>query len=40
MGRHDPDPKERLRYVMPAVLVLVVAVLVVAGFSVVHFVSG
>jgi hypothetical protein len=36
MGRHDPDPGPRLRYVLTAVVVLVVIGLVVVGISALH----
>lgn len=33
MGRHDSDPRARLRYLMAAMVVLVVITLLVVGFS-------
>ena len=36
MGRHDPDPRDRLRYVLTAVVVLVVIALVLVGYSALH----
>jgi hypothetical protein len=36
MGRHDPDPQARLRYVLATVLTLVVVALLVVGFSALH----
>jgi hypothetical protein len=40
MGRHDADPRERLRYVFTAVIVLVLIVLLVAGISALHFLTS
>jgi hypothetical protein len=36
MGRHDSDPRERLRYLLPAVIVLVVIALLLLGVSELH----
>jgi hypothetical protein len=36
MGRHDQDPHERLRYVLTAVIFLVVIVLLLLGVSELH----
>jgi hypothetical protein len=36
MGRHDPDPGPRLRYVLTAVVALLVIVLLVVGISALH----
>ena len=36
MGRHDSDPRERLRYLLPVVIVLVVIVLLLLGASELH----
>ncbi len=36
MGRHDSDPRDRLRYVLTGVVVLVVIALVLVGFSALH----
>jgi hypothetical protein len=36
MGRHDSDPRERLRYLLPAVIVLVVIALLLLGASELH----
>jgi hypothetical protein len=36
MGRHDQDPGQRLRYVLTAVVVLVLVALVVVGVSELH----
>jgi hypothetical protein len=36
MGRHDPDPRERLRYMLTAVVVLAVIALVLLGVSELH----
>jgi hypothetical protein len=36
MGRHDEDPRERLRYVLTAVIVLVVIALLLLGVSELH----
>jgi hypothetical protein len=33
MGRHDPDPRERSRYLLTALIVLVLIALVVLGAS-------
>jgi hypothetical protein len=33
MGRHDADPRERLRYVIVAVVVIAVIALLVVGAS-------
>jgi hypothetical protein len=36
MGRHDADPRDRLRYVLAAVIVLVLVVLLIVGISALH----
>jgi uncharacterized membrane protein len=36
MGRHDSDPRARLRYLLVAGLVLVLIALVVLGVSALH----
>jgi hypothetical protein len=36
MGRHDPDPRPRLRYLLTAAVVLVVIGLLVLGISALH----
>jgi hypothetical protein len=36
MGRHDPDPRERLRYLVTGLVVIVVIALVVLGVSELH----
>jgi hypothetical protein len=36
MGRHDSDPRARLRYLVVAMVALVVVVLLVVGFSTLH----
>jgi hypothetical protein len=36
MGRHDSDPRERLRYVLVTMVTLVVVALLVVGFSALH----
>jgi hypothetical protein len=36
MGRHDEDPRERLRYLLTTVLVLVVIALLLLGVSELH----
>jgi len=33
MGRHDQDPRERLRYVLTALVVIVVIALIILGVS-------
>jgi hypothetical protein len=33
MGRHDPDPRPRLRYLLTALVVLAVIALLVVGIS-------
>jgi hypothetical protein len=40
MGRHDPDPRERLRYLFAAMLVIVVIALLVVGVSALHALAG
>jgi hypothetical protein len=40
MGRHDADPRERLRYVLAAAVVLVLITLLVVGISELHFLAG
>jgi hypothetical protein len=36
MGRHDADPRDRLRYVLAAVIGLVLIALLVVGISALH----
>jgi len=36
MGRHDADPRARLRYVIVAVVVIAVIALLVVGASALH----
>jgi hypothetical protein len=36
MGRHDEDPRERLRYLLTGLVVIVVIALVVLGVSELH----
>jgi len=36
MGRHNPDPRERLRYMLTAVVVFAVIALVLLGVSELH----
>jgi hypothetical protein len=36
MGRHDQDPRERLRYVLTVVVALVVIALLLLGASELH----
>ena len=36
MGRHDSDPRARLRYLVVTMVALVVIVLLVVGFSALH----
>jgi hypothetical protein len=36
MGRHDADPRDRLRYVLAAVIVLVLITLLIVGISALH----
>jgi hypothetical protein len=36
MGRHDPDPGQRLRYLLTAVIALAVIALVLLGASELH----
>jgi hypothetical protein len=36
LGRHDSDPRARLRYLMVTMVALVVVVLLVVGFSTLH----
>jgi hypothetical protein len=40
MGRHDADPRERLRYVIVAVVVMAVIVLLLVGISALHNLAG
>jgi hypothetical protein len=40
MGRHDADPRERLRYVIVAVVVIAVIALLVVGASALHALAG
>ncbi|MGD0684178.1 MAG: hypothetical protein ABSA03_03585 [Streptosporangiaceae bacterium] len=40
MGRHDADPRERLRYVIVAVVVIAVIALLVVGASALHDLAG
>jgi hypothetical protein len=40
MGRHDADPRERLRYVIVAVVVIAVIALLVVGGSALHDLAG
>jgi TRAP-type mannitol/chloroaromatic compound transport system permease small subunit len=40
MGRHDADPRERLRYVIVAVVVIAVIFLLLVGISAVHDLAG
>jgi hypothetical protein len=40
MGRHDADPRERLRYVVVAVVVIAVIALLVVGASALHDLAG
>jgi hypothetical protein len=40
MGRHDADPRERLRYVIVAVVVIAVIVLLLVGITAVHDLAG
>jgi hypothetical protein len=40
MGRHDADPRERLRYLLAAVVVLVLITLLVVGISALHSLAG
>jgi hypothetical protein len=36
MGRHDPDPRDRLRYLLTTVIALAVIALVLLGVSELH----
>jgi hypothetical protein len=36
MGRHDPDPRARLRYLLVTMVTLVVVALLVVGISALH----
>jgi len=36
MGRHNPDPRERFRYLLATVVVLVLIALLVVGISTLH----
>jgi hypothetical protein len=36
MGRHDSDPRARLRYLLVTTVTLVVVALLVVGFSALH----
>jgi hypothetical protein len=36
MGRHDPDPRPRRRYLLTTVVALVVIALIVLGISALH----
>jgi hypothetical protein len=36
MGRHDPDPGERFRYLPTVVVVLVLVAMVVVGITTLH----
>jgi hypothetical protein len=36
MGRHDADPRARLRYVIVAIVVLAVIALLIVGASALH----
>jgi hypothetical protein len=40
MGRHDADPRERLRYVIVAIVVIAVIALLVVGASALHDLAG
>jgi len=40
MGRHDADPRERLRYVIVAMVVIAVIALLVVGASALHDLAG
>jgi hypothetical protein len=40
MGRHDADPRERLRYVVVAVVVIAVIALLIVGASALHDLAG
>jgi hypothetical protein len=40
MGRHDADPRERLRYVIVAVVVIAVIALLVVGATALHDLAG
>jgi hypothetical protein len=40
MGRHDADPRDRLRYVLPAVIGLVLIALLVVGISALRSLAG
>jgi len=40
MGRHDADPRERLRYVIVAVVVIAVIALLLVGISALHALAG
>jgi hypothetical protein len=40
MGRHDADPRERLRYVIVAVVVIAVIALILVGIFALHDLAG
>jgi hypothetical protein len=40
MGRHDADPRERLRYVIVAIVVIAVIALLVVGAFALHDLAG
>ncbi|HEY7146039.1 MAG TPA: hypothetical protein VH637_17510 [Streptosporangiaceae bacterium] len=40
MGRHDADPRDRLRYLLPVVIGLVVIVLLLVGVTALLFLGG